>query len=572
MASVLLLPDSAALALVSVEVNEEAKMITATAKTTGSVANCPVCGHPADQVHSTYLRTLADLPCSGQRVRWLVQVCRFWCKNTKCQRIIFTERLPTCAPTHARRTIQQAAVLCEVAFALGGKAGERIAHLLSMGTSHDTLLRLMQRSAVPVVIAPRILGLDDFAWKKGDRYGTLLIDQEAHKVVDVLPDREAETVAKWLLEHPGVEVISRDRAGAYADGARKGAPHARQIADRFHLLVNLQTAMVRLFERKHRTLKRIVEREHALNTSEIATSTQNRDEVKSEPKPLTPTQVQQQARRARRKERYEEVIKLHQQGMSQTAIATFVGLDRDTVRGYIRVPAFPEIVRPGRRKSKLDPYKDYLQQRLAEGEQNVTHLIAEIRARGFRGSATIVRDYLRPLREEPDWKENYHQKKQQMACGGSRKPLSAHQAAWLFVCNPRKLKWRQIWWQLEPLRVEDEELGRAYHLAQDFRAMITQRQVGVLPRWLKEAEACGIPEFRSLAAGIYRDYDAVYGALETSYSNGQTEAQVHRLKLIKRQAYGRASFDQLRLRVLHGSGVTHQEKLRLEHVSQQKCV
>jgi transposase len=212
MASVLLLPDSAALALVSVEVNEEAKMITATAKTTGSVANCPVCGHPADQVHSTYLRTLADLPCSGQRVRWLVQVRRFWCKNTKCQRIIFTERLPTCAPTHARRTIQQAAVLCEVAFALGGKAGERIAHLLSMETSHDTLLRLMQRSAVPVVIAPRILGLDDFAWKKGDRYGTLLIDQEAHKVVDVLPDREAETVAKWLLEHHSVNPFVRQKS------------------------------------------------------------------------------------------------------------------------------------------------------------------------------------------------------------------------------------------------------------------------------------------------------------------------------------------------------------------------
>ncbi len=156
--------------------------------------------------------------------------------------------------------------------------------------------------------------------------------------------------------------------------------------------------------------------------------------------------------------------------------------------------------------------------------------------------------------------------------GPRKKPLSAHQAAWLFVCNPRKLKWRQIWWQLEPLRREDEELGRAYHLAQDFRAMITQRQVGVLPRWLKEAQESGIPELRSLATGIYRDYDAVYGALETSYSNGQTEAQVHRLKLIKRQAYGRASFEQLRLRVLHGSGVTHQEKLRVERMSQQKCV
>jgi transposase len=572
MASVLLLPDAAVLALASVEVNEATQMVTATARTTSKEANCPVCGHPASRVHSNYVRTLADLPCSGQLVRWLVQVRRFWCQNTQCQRVIFTERLPACAPAHARRTVQQAFVLCEVAFALGGKGGERIAKLLSMATSHDTLLRLMQRAEPPVVTAPRILGLDDFAWKKGDRYGTLIIDQEAHKVVDVLPDRQAETVTKWLLEHPGAQIISRDRAGAYAEGARKGAPQARQIADRFHLLVNLHSAMVRLFERKHEILKQILTKEQAQNKGTASRVRNDTEVLKSEPEPLTPTEAQQQVRRARRKNRYEEVIKLHEQGMSQAAIATLVGLNRNTVHSYIQASSFLEQVRPSRHKSKLDPYKDYLHQRLAEGQENVTHLIAEIRAQGFRGSDTIVFDYLRSQRGEPAWKEDYQQRKRQIACGVSRKPLSARSAAWLFVCNPRKLKWRQIWWQLEPLRIEDEELGRAYQLAQDFRTMITQRQVEVLPRWLKEVETCGIPELRSLATGIYRDYEAVYGALETSYSNGQTEAQVHRLKLIKRQAYGRASFEQLRLRVLHGSGVTHKEKLRLEHASQQKCV
>lgn len=184
----------------------------------------------------------------------------------------------------------------------------------------------------------------------------------------------------------------------------------------------------------------------------------------------------------------------------------------------------------------------------------------------------LLRDYLRSLRGHPAWQETYQQELERVARGTAGIPLSARTAAWLFVCHPRKLKWRQIWWQLDPLRVGDDELGLVYQLVQDFRTMVTQRQVEVLERWLKEAKASKIPELCSLAAGIYRDYDAVRNALTLPWSQGQTEAQVHRLKLIKRQAYGRASFDQLRLRMLHGSGVTYQEKLRGEHLSQQKCV
>jgi len=553
LATLSILPDPHLLQLEHVEVDDALNLIIATATTTASEAACPLCQQPSHRIHSHYLRTLTDLPCCGQRVKWIIQVRRFRCLNPKCSRKLFSERLPTCAPPYARRTLRQGEALSEMACTLGGKVGEWIVGLMRMDVSHDTLIRLIRRRQPEALLTPRVLGVDDFAWKKGRRYGTILLDLERHQVIDVLPDREAETLTAWLKNHPGVQIISRDRAGAYAEGARKGAPDAVQIADRFHLLLNITTAMKRLFERKHDTLKQVHEQEKALDPPVCPP-------VETDPpaKPLSVSQQQQQARQARRQSRYEEVQQLHAQGVSQRAIAALVGVHRETVHRYLQTAQFPAIVRP-RRRSKLDPYKDYLHQRWGEGAHNVTHLVTELRERGYHGSATIVFDYLRPLQEQPDWLAAYQQQQRRAAAGKPTAPLSAREAAWLFVCPPATLTLAQVH-QLDPLRRRDDELDQAYELVQDFRTMLTRRQLACLPRWIEEAKASGLPELRRFAEGLLRDYDAVRAALSFEYSQGQTEAQVHRLKLIKRQGYGRANFDLLRLRVLYGSGRSHHQK------------
>jgi transposase len=324
------------------------------------------------------------------------------------------------------------------------------------------------------------------------------------------------------------------------------------VADRFHLLLNLTTALQKLFERKQDSLQSLAAEEQAMRlptpAHESATVPVTPAPV---PKPLTAAEAQRQGRRARRKRRYDEVIALHQQGASQVAIAALVGLHRDTVRRYITAAGFPEIVRPGKR-SKLDPHKAYLQERWTAGQRNIKQLVAELRERGYRQGETIVYDYLRSVREQPAWREAYTATKKRPSHDALPLSLSAREAAWLFVCNPQKLRLTQVV-KLDHLRRSEEGLETAYQLAQDFRIMVTKQQQDVLPRWLQEAKASGIAELQSLAAGIVRDFDAVRAALTLPYSNGQTEGQVNKLKSLKRQMYGRANFDLLRRRVLHGA-------------------
>jgi transposase len=333
-----LLPDATTLRLDACEVDEAAAQITLAVQSTQISAPCPLCATPARRIHSDYERTLADLPWAQYRVCLRVRVRKWFCPNRRCHRRIFTERLPTIAAPWARRTLRRAQRLIALGVALGGKAGVRLGHAWDVRVSRNTLLRLLRCQPEPEAPTPRVLGVDDWALRKGHTYGTILVDLERHQPVALLPDRTAETVAQWLRAHPGVEVITRDRSSTYAEGARQGAPTATQVADRFHLLQNLAEALTQVFTTHGTALD-------AVNAAANQRPVPLPDGSVAVPVPPPPTPPAEQARAAqraaRRQARYDEVWAVHRQGWSTAAIAAQVGCSRRTIERYLQMPTWP---------------------------------------------------------------------------------------------------------------------------------------------------------------------------------------------------------------------------------------
>lgn len=504
-------------------------------------ANCPLCGQLSNRVHSRYRRTLADLPWSEMAVRLELQARKFFCGNARCRRRIFVEPLtPALAARYARRTLRLQEALHLIVLIVGGEAGARLSRELRLHASPDTLLRAVKRAAPIAGPTPRVLGVDDFALRRGRTYGTLLVDLERHNRVDLLPDRRAETFAAWLKQHPGVEIISRDRGEAYADGARQGAPDAVQVADRWHLLKNLGDALERLLIREHRAI-----REAALTMSTASPAMTSPARVKpldAVDLPLSRKTMEQQQRRQRRLERYQQVNDAYRQGMPLCDIERTLGVSPKTVRRYLTTESFPERVPRPPGWTQLQPFHEILRARWDQGCHNSAQLWREIQSQGYCGGQTIVKDYVRTLRSPTAIAER---RTRAPACSIP----SARNAAWLLLraeaeLEPQQRQFAACLEQISP------SVCAARNLALRFLCMVRERRAGELEPWIAAVENSGVPDLKKFARGLSKDKAAVVAALSLPWSNGQTEGQVNRLKLIKRQMYGRASFALLRARVL----------------------
>jgi len=506
--------------------------------TTCRFAFCPLCQQRAQQIHSYYERTLTDLPCGGQRVTIHLRVRRFVCREPGCTRKIFAERLPDLVAPFARRTTQLTDHYVRAAFDLGGEAGAR--HLGSEGASVSarTLLRIIRASPLPDAGSVWALGVDDWSRRKGRSYGTILVDLDARRVIDLLPDRTAATLAHWLGGHPEVLVVTRDRAGAYAEGIRQGAPQAVQVADRFHLRKNLTDALERYLTRNHASLRQAAQTgESGANVTGVSDSI-----------PLRPPR-EQPARRADRLARYEEVIALHADALSCRVIATRVGVSERTVQRWLQHGQFPERHRRSERPGQLAPFTTYLRDRWQAGCHNATQLWQELRTRGFTGSYTSVAIAVAPWRGEHDRHQGQAQTRRSRSFLGNG-VSTPRQVCWLLLRSGEALMDEEHAY-LRRLHAARPQITQVTVFVEQFAAVLREHDVDGLYAWLRDVEESGIPEFQAIARGVWLDRHAVEAAVALRWSNGQTEGQVNRLKTTKRAMYGRAKFDLLRQRMLH---------------------
>ncbi|MCK5933794.1 MAG: ISL3 family transposase [Fulvimarina manganoxydans] len=390
----------------------------------------------------------------------------------------------------------------------------------------NTLLRLVRSGVVPPCVSPCVVGIDEWAWRRGRRYGTMIVDLERNEIVDLLPDRDAGTLANWLKAHPAVEIIARDRAEVFADGTRAGSPNACEVVDRWHLLCNIGEAFKAAVSVHHRQIRQIAD---GVRTRDRQAAHQ--DYLASR----TPTaaECQSQARHDARAQMFAELTRLIEDGTSQIAASRAIGLDRKTARRWIRRGSPPTWRKP-KRSTVLDPHLEYLERRWREGCRNSAELSWELIGQGADVHPRVVREWAtHRRRESADRLDTYEGHSER-----SWPPTSIRQTAPLLQADIGKLADNDRCF-IEEIRKVIPALVVVVDLVEDLTRMLR-----------RQCEAPNLTKWFEGAANLRRDEEAVIAAIETPWTTSPVEGQISRLKMIKRTMYGRAGFDLLRQRIL----------------------
>jgi transposase len=509
----------------------------------GTAAACPRCQVVSSARHSSYQRRFSDLPVQGRPVRIMLTVCRWQCRNAECGQSIFTERLPGILDPSARQTRRAADVLRLLGHGVGGRPGERLAGHLGFAGSRTTILRhLIRHQSLPDHSAPRVVGLDEWASRKGLHYGTIAVDLERRTVIDVLPERSAASTAAWLAERSSIELIARDRDGLYADASRQGAPHAKQVADRFHLIQNLRVAI----ERQLGGLERPIRGYRANPGRRLATVNIQPDGKAGEDEPRELTHV---SGRPFLLAAFAKVRAMYDAGETVAAITRKLCLTRRIVDKWVRFESLPERARMAPKSSTPAKFTTYLRDRWTDGERNVRRLLREVREQGFTGCYSRLAAFVAPWRQKTTMKATPRWTVGTLPLdprtGGVISPIVA--AA--LCIKPRGLLTLPQAEKVDVLKQALPIFACMRSLAMRFRGLLRGNDPDALDDWIREALGGGIHAMQKFAAKLRHDIDAVRNAINEPWSNGQTEGQINRLKALKRAMYGRASAALLRARM-----------------------
>jgi transposase len=510
-------------ALLIEEVERRPDRVVFGARVRAATAVCR-CGESSARVHGRYIRRLRDVAAGGVGV--VIELCvrRFRCENPVCPAVTFAEQIAGLTTPHSRYTPSLRGMLTQIGLALAGRAGARLATAMGITVGRDTLLRLVRALPEPDVGEVEVLGVDDFAFRKGRHYGTLLIDMATHRPLHLYDGREGEDLAAWLRGHPKVKVICRDRSSGYGEGARVGAPQAQQVADRYHLWANLGQA---------------VEKSVNAHRSRLAEPAPGDAAGKLEVEPAVVQSPKELKIVTRLREQHAAAHELWEQGMSKAAIGRKLGLHQATIRKLVNARSVGDVVAKSLQRTHIvDPYVAYLHRRWNEGVRNAAQLYREIQELGYPGGELAVQRHLR----------RYRTGRGHAPAPGPKPPSVREVTSWIMT-HPEHLRDEDTD-KLHRLRERDPELDRLTGHVRKFAAMMTGRHGDRLEDWIADAEQDTLAPLASFARNLRRDLDAVRNGLTLPHSSGAVEGNINRLKMLKRQMFGRAALDLLRKRVL----------------------